>query len=65
MAAIAGLYGGGFSANQEDGSGGRSGFFRGFRTTATEKNKADHTGGRTAAGYGGDNALQTTNINDE
>ena len=41
MASIAGLYGG-YTANQEDGSGGRNSFFRGFRSagvTGGDKSK--------------------------
>ena len=43
MASIAGLYGG-YTANQEDGSGGRNSFFRGFR--GGEKNKDSRGGAR-------------------
>jgi len=48
MASIAGLYGGFSNANQEDGSGGRSGFMRGWR----------NTGGNT-----GDKNQQQTGVN--
>ena len=40
MASIAGLYGGNFGANQEDGSGGRVGFFGGLRSAAANKKGA-------------------------
>ena len=44
MASIAGLYGGNFGANQEDGSGGRVGFFGGLRSAASnaKKSGSDH-----------------------
>ena len=49
MASIAGLYGG-YSANQEDGSGGRSGFFRSW---GKHDNKGRGGGGGGGAGGGG------------
>ena len=49
MAAIAGLYGGGGFANQEDGSGGRNSFFRGFRTAG----KGDGDKSKDQRGAGG------------
>ncbi len=44
MASIAGLYGGSYGTNQEDGSGGRAGFFGGLRSVAANKKGAiaDH-----------------------
>ena len=51
MAAIAGLYGG-YTANQEDGSGGRAGFFRGWK--GIQKGKGGAGDGRGGDGRGGD-----------
>ena len=59
MASIAGLYGG-YTANQEDGSGGRNSFFRGFR--GGDKNKPpDQRSGHLSAG----DHQTTTHIIDE
>lgn len=44
MASIAGLYGGFSNQNQEDGSGGRSGFMRGWRTTDKDKKEQQNVG---------------------
>lgn len=44
MASIAGLYGGFSNANQEDGSGGRSGFMRGWRTEDKSKKQEQNVG---------------------
>ena len=63
MASIAGLYGGNFGANQEDGSGGRVGFFGGLRSAAAAAKKGaisdqklQHQQGGPLQGGGGQNA---------
>ena len=67
MASIAGLYGGNFGANQEDGSGGRVGFFGGLRSAAAAAKKGaisdqklqHQQGGPLGQGGGGQNAAGT------
>ena len=51
MASIAGLYGG-YTANQEDGSGGRTGFFRGWRSDQKGRGGPGGGGGRGGTGDG-------------
>ena len=50
MAALAGLYGGGYGQSQEDGSGGRSGFFGKNRQKFGGVPSSNQTGGGSAGG---------------
>ena len=65
MASIAGLYGG-YTANQEDGSGGRNSFFRGFRSAGVTGGGDKSKDQRGAGGIDLQGAIKTnTYLTDE
>ena len=71
MASIAGLYGG-YSANQEDGSGGRQGLFRGGLFAgasggwrSADKKRGGGDGGTSEQAQQQGQQIQTLHLNDE
>lgn len=65
MASIAGLYGSSFGANQEDGSGGRIGFFGGFRSVAAKKAAGRGAEGAEHGSYQAGTAVSGINRQDD